>query len=312
MRSPVSGSPPRTPRSCPSTGTAASARSRQSSARRSRQCCSLLLLLGAFEPATAQGADEAAIVRRARLLRIEDTRRDEPAFVDSLLDGAEARGRAEAALTVGRIAARGHAGRLRALATVADTAVAANALFALGLMKDTAALDVGRQALRAVPSVAIEAAWLLGELGEHSRPAITSALADPGLPSSTRGALLLAASRLRPVPAREVSPLVTSADTALAWRAAYALARGRSVPGARALLNAMAVEASIDGPERPAKEVREQVARGLGRAVTGDSLALRARQTLLALQLHPSAHVRVNAVRSLASYGRDAREQVLL
>ena len=253
--------------------------------------------------------------RRARVLRIEDTRRDEPAYLDSLLDGADPRARAEAALAVGRIGARGHAPRLRKLASDADTSVAATALFALGLLKDTAALAVGANVLRAAPSVAAEAAWVLGELGDRGRPAIVAALRDSTLRPVARGALLLAASRLRPVPADVVVPWVNSADTAVAWRAAYALARGRSAAGVRALIDARALG---DSPrigfaeERPPQAVREQIARGIGRGVAGDSLGLRAREALLVLYHDSKPRVRVNAVRSLASYGRDVREQVLL
>ena len=97
---------------------------------------------------------DADVAHRARLLRIEDTRRDEPAFVDSLLDGADPRGRAAAALSMGRIASRAHLPRLRVLAAEGDTGVAAAALFALGLLKDTAAASVASDALRANPAVA--------------------------------------------------------------------------------------------------------------------------------------------------------------
>ncbi len=247
-------------------------------------------------------AGDADLARHARLLRVEDTRRDEPAFVDSLLTDVDPRARAGAALAVGRIGARSHLPRLRALAADPDSAVASSALFALGLLKDSAAAGAGALALRGAPSVATQGAWLLGELGERGRPAISAALRDSSLPASTRGALLLAAARLRPVPADVVVPWVTSGDTAVAWRAAYALARGRSPAGVRALLEAAASGASA---------AREQAARGLSRGVAGDSLGERARVALSRLIADPEPRVRVNAVRALASHGHVARASVV-
>ncbi len=235
------------------------------------------------------------------MLRIEDTRHDEPLFLDSLLDGPDATQRAAAAMTVGRIAARAHVLRLRVLAADADTGVSANALFALGLLKDTASATLGATALQSTPAVAVEAAWLLGELGEGGRQALATALRDSALSAATRGTVLLAAARLRPVPADLVAPWVTDADSALAWRAAYALARGRSAAGVRTLLGA----AHRESP------VREQAARGLAKAAAGDSLADTARAALRRLVTDESARVRVNAVRALATYGRVAAEPVV-
>src|SRR4051812_4682342 len=127
MPSQACGSPRPTPRSYPSTATGGSVPFPRSSGRRWRRCSSLALLTIGCATATgvppASATDDAAVIRRARLLRIEDTRRDEPAYVDSVLMGADAVGRAEAALTVGRIAARAHVPSLRALAADPDSAV---------------------------------------------------------------------------------------------------------------------------------------------------------------------------------------------
>jgi cyclophilin family peptidyl-prolyl cis-trans isomerase len=261
-------------------------------------------MAGCAAPAVVarEPADEAAVVRRARLIRIEDTRRDEPAFLDSMLRADDARERATAAITAGRIRARTHLARLRTLAADPDTGVAASALFALGLLRDSGAVALGASALRSHPVVAGEGAWLLGELGAAARAEIVSALGDARLAPVTRGALLLAAARLRPVPADAVIPLVASDDTLLASRAAYVLARGRSSGGVRSLLEASDASSAA---------VREQAARGLSRAVAGDSLGERARLALRRLVDDVDPRVRVNAVRSLASHGRVEREPVL-
>lgn len=260
----------------------------------------MVLLLAWSTVAAAQNVSPLTV--RARLLRIEDTRRDEPAFIDSLLDGKDPDARAWSALTAGRIGARSHLAALRRAAVSADTQPAANALFALGLLKDTSAISIAVEALRAVPAVSIEAAWLLGELGAAGRGAIVAAIGDTTLTAPTRGALLLAGARLRPVPTAAVLPWLASADSALAWRAAYVLARGRSASGVRAML---AQSTS------PWGAVREQVARGAAKTITGDSLAGMATAALASLVKDTSARVRVNAVRSAASFGALFRDVVL-
>ncbi|MEO7457660.1 MAG: hypothetical protein ABIY52_15465, partial [Gemmatimonadaceae bacterium] len=239
---------------------------------------------------------------RARLLRIEDTRRDEPAFVDSLIADANPQLRASAALAAGRIGARAHLAQLRLLAADADTAVSSNALFALGLMKDSAAAAIAARALHAGVPQGTEAAFLLGEIGDRGRDAIVAGLADASLAPATRGALLLASARLRPIPAGAVVPLMSSPDTAIAWRAAYVIARGRSAAGTRALLGLA---------NSPSVAVREQVARGAAKGITGDSLGAMGHEVLLRLVADTSARVRINAVRSLSTFGAGDRDLVL-
>lgn len=210
--------------------------------------------------------------------------------------------RSLAALVAGRIGGDVHRPALRALAAAPDPAVAGDALFALALLKDTASRPLAVAALHRDPLVADRSAWLLGQLGEPARADVVTALGDPALGADTRGALLLAAARLRPVPAAAIIPWVRSDDPEVAWRAAYALARGRSAAGVRTLLGV---------PASPVASVREQVARGLSRTVAGDSLAESSLSALAALVLDTDAHVRVNAVRSLASYHARGRDGVV-
>jgi cyclophilin family peptidyl-prolyl cis-trans isomerase/HEAT repeat protein len=191
---------------------------------------------------------------------------------------------------------------LRRLAADSDTAAAANALFALGLLKDTASASIAASTLRTGGPQSVEAAWLLGELGEAGRAAIVTGLGDASLSATTRGALLLASTRLRPVPTAAITPLLSTTDSALAWRAAYALARGRSIPGARALLGV---------GRSPWAAVREQVARGAAKSIAGDSLGEIARGILVRLIADTSARVRVNAVRALATYGPVGRSSIV-
>lgn len=249
-----------------------------------------------LQPVSDPGIDD-----RARLLRIADTRRDEPRFLDSALAAASPGVRSLAALTAGRIGGTAHLAPLRSLAAGRDPAVAGDALFALALLKDSASRSLAAAGLHREPLVAERGAWLLGELGEAARGTLVTALGDPALAGTTRAALLLAAARLKPIPAAAVVPWLQSPDSAITWRAAYVLARGRSADGVRPLL---AVVGSMHA------EVREQAARGLGRPVAGDSLADSARAALHRLASDPAPHVRVNAIRALATYGVPAAGDV--
>ncbi|HEX5973383.1 MAG TPA: peptidylprolyl isomerase [Gemmatimonadaceae bacterium] len=237
----------------------------------------------------------------ARILRVEDTRRDEPLFLDSLLQHGQPVARARAALAAGRIGARGHVAALRQHTADPDTAVAATAWFSLALLRDSGAVSMAGRALRGPATVAIEAARLLGDVGEAGRAGIITGLGDSTLDPAVRAALLLAAARLRPVPATAVVPWVASSDTGVAWRAAYVLARGRSSAGTRTMLSAA---------RSPSAGVREQAARGLARAVAGDSLGDSALVALRLLATDSVPRVRANAVRTLSSYGARARREL--
>ncbi|MEO8563370.1 MAG: peptidylprolyl isomerase [bacterium] len=239
-------------------------------------------------------ADDARIAARARLIRIEDTRADEPAWIDSALASTDVSLRRAAAMTVGRIGARSHRLALRQLATDPDTCVAASALFALGLLKDSGAVAIASTALRAAPSVSAEAAWLLGEIGEGGRAPLLATIADPALGARRRGAALLATARLKPIPLHPIIRLMSDPDTAVAWRAAYVVARARSAAAVRAALAATASSSP---------DVRDYAARGLARSLAGDSLATQSHDALRRLLRDPSARVRISAVRVLAGYG---------
>ena len=274
---------------------------------RSRLHCSVLLLAAgiALVPSAVSAQDRSLTAADAawlgRVLRIEDTRRDD-AWLDSLLEYGAPQARARAALAAGRIGARAHVPALRRRAIDPDTAVAATSWFALALLRDSASVSAAATMTHAPATVAIEAVRLLGEVGEAGRPAIIAALADSLLLPRVRGDLLLAAARLHPIPAAAVAPWVSSSDTGVAWRAAYVLARGRSAAGVAALV---AVARS------PVGAVREQVARGLSRTVAGDSLGDTALAALRVLAVDREPRVRINAVRTLATYGVRASGDVV-
>jgi cyclophilin family peptidyl-prolyl cis-trans isomerase/HEAT repeat protein len=242
-----------------------------------------------------------AVSLRSRLIRIEDTRRVESAVLDSALRASDPSMRRAAALAAGRVGARTLLPAVRALTSDSDTRVAGAAFYALGLMKDTGAVALATAALRGAPDVAREAAWLLGEVGEPGREALTATAVDSTLASSRRGAALLALARLKQPSAKFLLPLLADADTAIAWRAAYVVARART---------AAAVRAMIDASASPAAQVRDYAARGLARSLAGDSLGGLALDALRRLAADPDDRVRVTAIRVIGAYGAPAASAI--
>jgi cyclophilin family peptidyl-prolyl cis-trans isomerase/HEAT repeat protein len=202
--------------------------------------------------------------------------------------------RRAAALTVGRVGARRNAAALRRLTTDADAGVAGVAFYALGLLKDSAALSAATAALRAPVAISREASWFLGEIGEPGRGPLLAAAIETTLGPERRGAALLALARVRPPTVAPILPLLSDPDSGLAWRAAYVLARARSASASRAMLAAT---------RSPWANVRDYAARGLARSLTGDTLGEAALDALRRLARDTSARVRVTAIRMLAPYG---------
>ena len=261
---------------------------------KARASRSLLLAIAVAGCRTAPRALTDELSPRARLVRIEDTRRVDSAFLDSTLRSPSVTLRRAAAFTAGRVGARQQLVALRRLAADDHASVASAALYALGLLRDTAAAALAGAALRAVPELSAEAAWMLGEIGDSGRAPLLAAAADTGLPTHRRGAALLALARLRPVPGAQLLPLLADADSGIAWRAAYVVARAR---------DASAVRAMISATRSPHVDVRDYATRGLARSLSGDSLGPSALEALGRLVRDPSPGVRVTAVRVLGAYG---------
>jgi cyclophilin family peptidyl-prolyl cis-trans isomerase/HEAT repeat protein len=287
----------------------------------------------AQRPATALGADDIRVW--ARLLAMTDARATDESAIAAALASRVSVVRAAGALAIGQVRARALAPRLVALLTDPDTAVAANAAFALGLLRDSTVIAplTARISGRAPASVAIEAAWALGEIGSAASGSIDSMLVAINAPpppvvvdtfrasakaagqppvvtppppspidSRVTAALLLASAKMRPLPIRAIAPYLRSRDPEIAWRAAYALARTASPAAVRPLADQILT---------PNPELRANVARGLSRGAAGDTLASLARRALDFLVEVRDPHVRVNAVRALASYGASARIPVI-
>lgn len=244
-----------------------------------------------------------SVRRDARLLAMADQRRSDTALVDTLLADTAADRRVRTVLAVGQVRIKARYPQLRRLLASADTTLAANAAFALGVGRDTAGVaDLARALVSAPDGVAREAAWALGEIGEPSRAALERALTRGDVASGSiaqrapavRALAVLATTKLRPAPIAVVTPWLTDGNAEVVRAAAYVIGRLRAPNGVRAVV---AVQAHTD------EETRQHVARTLARSATGDSLEALALTALRALARDKSERVRVNAARSIATFG---------
>src|SRR6267143_463340 len=257
----------------------------------------------------------------ARLLAMTDTRQLDMPLVERALSNPWQPLRAVAAISIGQVGQEvGKPGstRLRSLVKDPDLTVAANAAYALGLLRDTAAIaDLGAS-LGANHEVAREAAWALGEIGAPARAAIVAGLRSRR-DDDTAIQLLLAAAKLRPVPVTDVEPYLREPHPSVIWAAAYAIARTRAPAGVRDLIDLEAsplLGARPQNPDRPAaisapyadslsgnQRTRAEIARGLAKSAAGDSLGVKAFAVLARLVGDVDPHVRINAARSIGTYG---------
>jgi cyclophilin family peptidyl-prolyl cis-trans isomerase len=288
-----------------------------------------LLTVAVSAVATGQGLPHGVGSREvtlyARLLAMTDTRQLDIALINSALSNKWSPLRAAATLAIGQVGAEhGMAGaaRLRALLKDPEVTIGAKAAYALGLLRDTAAIADLSAALDANHIVAREAAWALGEIGAPGRAAIVFGLKRER-DNDTVIQLLLAAAKLRPIPIGDLEPYLRARHPSVVWAAAYAIARTRAAGGVRDLLDLEASPAlsgkveKLDQPGEPsapyadslsgAQRARAELARGLAKSAAGDSLGARAFAVLSRLADDIDPHVRINAIRSLATYGRPAK-----
>ena len=253
------------------------------------------------------------------MLSAADARRPDTAVITAAIGGANPAVRRAAALAAGQLHLSSAAATLRALLGDPDTTVAARAAFSLGLLHDTAGVPALDAALRGATPVATQAAFALGEIGEPARATIVARVDSAVGP--VRVELLLALARLRPVPAAAAVRALDSDDPCARWAAAYALSRPHVAAGLGALI-ALAGHARIGAPdsaalgpgaryECAASEARAQIARAIVRSSTGDSLSAPGVIVLRHLSSDPSAHVRINALRSLGTFGDSAVEPLI-
>lgn len=245
--------------------------------------------------------DDRGIAAWAGLLAVHDRRVADTVAIDSALASPYLHLRAAGTRVVGmnRIAARYPALRTLLLRS-RDTTVARDAAFALGLAADTASCAALREA-SASPRTGVAAAWALGEMGERCGPFGAVLRTAPN--AEVRAALLRVAGKWTPFPDSVVIDAYHRAKhTSERWAALYALSRARHSAGAQAARGAAS---------DPSPRIRELAARLMTAALqTGpDSLTSLARLRLLVRDR--DAHVRIAAVRSIATYGSAAESALV-
>jgi cyclophilin family peptidyl-prolyl cis-trans isomerase/HEAT repeat protein len=271
-------------------------------------------------------------------MAMTDSRSWNKSLVDSALASTWQPLRAAGALAIGQIGrAHGLPGltTLHPLLSDRDTQVAANAAYALGLLHDSISVGPLTAALASSPEVAREAAWSLGEIGAPARAGIIRALLSQPKDDALAIQVLLAAARLRPVPVFELRPYLAMTNRqSVQWAAAYAIARTRAPDGirdlialsraadfvagsmadARASVPAAAASGTADAYVIPAvgrQRTRAEIARALTKQAAGDSLADASLEVLRRLAGDSHPHVRINAIRSLATYEVRGRDPVI-
>lgn len=284
----------------------------------------LALAACASAPPTVPGPErerralsDAEVDAVAMLLRLEDHRLYEPARFEALADDASTEVRRRTAVAAGRIGDPAAVPLLtRMLARDPSPGVRADAAFALGLLGDTSAVVF--DALRAaaprdwVPvrseetPVVVEAVAALGRLGtDRARSELVDVLrrAHPAVDRDARriaGEALLSIWRAPAGAGRFLSTVryLDHPDPEIRWRATLAVVRLAEPEGAPRLLDLLG-----DGDHR----VRALAARGLA-AQAADTARI-GEQAIVALTAaladrHP--HVRINAVRALATFDERA------
>jgi cyclophilin family peptidyl-prolyl cis-trans isomerase/HEAT repeat protein len=201
-----------------------------------------LLVAATARPQLVRAQDEAIVDRIASLLVVEDARRFDLGVLSDGARAADPTVRRRAALAIGRIAAPEGLPLLLELLADPDSTVQGDAVFALGLLRDTAAVQPLRQQLGAAgagptPAVALEAVTALAKIGgpagaavldellRQSTVAVLGAADPPG--SAVRAAL--EAWRLGPdAPVATLIQLAGAGNVLVRRAALYSLARLRA------------------------------------------------------------------------------------
>jgi cyclophilin family peptidyl-prolyl cis-trans isomerase len=238
----------------------------------------------------------------AAVLAMHDARSvHDTVVLDAALASTVAPLRATAARVIGlnRVVSRYALLRSRILFDT-DSAVASDAAFALGLARDSASCEALKRALlRSATGVA--AAWALGELGSQCSEfaPLLSALTQPDV----RAALVRTAGLWKVFPDTSVGLAFTRAtSTNERWSALYAFARARRSYGGQ-----FALAASHD---RDAS-IRELAARLFATTFQPEPLNPSVAATLTRLMHDSAAHVRIAAIRSLATFRTVSREPIV-
>ena len=277
-----------------------------SNPRQTRFVSSLLLPLAllAARPVRAQQPVETTVGVLAGLLAAADARRFDPAPLREALTHADPSIRRQGALAAGRIGDTAALDLLFPILNDSVPGVQAAAAFALGLLKDQRAIVPLLQLIRSVPSTdqrapqreAVTAIAKIG--GDEGTRALSDILAggSPEAATFVINTALLEAWRLgKSAPVAQLVRFADATDPATRWPALYSLARLRAAPGAASLIRALR-----DGDP----QIRTVAARGISKTLL-DSAKIDVRGAIDGLRPlldDRDAHIRINALRALASF----------
>ena len=279
-----------------------------------RFACSLAAALACGRSLAAQAPpiqlDEAVVGTIAHLLALSDGRQYDAAAVSQALHSDNVHVRVQAALAAGRIGDAEAVDLLIPALSDSAVAVQATAAFALGVLKNPAAVDPLLTIVRTVPPAAqgpreIEAVTALAKIGgAEGAAAIRTILEGASVGSTTVPAVvstaLAEAWRLgarAPIP--QLVGYADNTDETVRGRALYSLGRLHSAAAGAALLRALSDQSD---------EVRGIAARNLT-ATLADSSSLG--RAAVAARLGPlvsdaNTGVRINALRALATFRHDS------
>jgi cyclophilin family peptidyl-prolyl cis-trans isomerase/HEAT repeat protein len=267
----------------------------------------LLCLFGALLPLSlAWGQEEAVVEQLAPVLAAEDARQWQPELFQRALVAPDSVVRRVAASAAGRIGELPATPLLLRLLEQSDTTVRVAAAFALGLLRDSAAVQPLIERLTGLPpldtATADEAVTALAKIGGRRsaeffasvlQGTVTLSQTDPA-PATSQ--MLLESWRLGPdARADALVPFADDTLQSIRWRTIYSLGRLRSTVAANQLMAAL---------RAPDEATRATAARALSREyAVAAKLAPATVSGLLVRSLDDGdPGVRIGALRALATY----------
>lgn len=276
-----------------------------------------LLTVLALGPVPLRAQDAAVVEAIAPLLQAEDAREWNAGVLEAATLSAESLVRRTAAMSIGRIGDWRGTAALVPMLQDRDSTIHPTVAFALGLLRDTAAVGPLIDRLRAMPTPTLETAkeivTALAKIGGPAAADMVARVLNNTANLSMEGAgdvlvrhAALESWRLGPAsPTRQLIALAESRDDELRWRALFALGQVRPPAAGPTFLNAL-------------QDQHPTVRLYAARALTASYAASAGLEPASVIQLlaraaqDENAPVRINALHALGTYGRpEVADQVV-